>query len=123
MRLVVQRGAGLDLHKDMIAAVVNTPDSEEKVQFGTTTRELERMAEWLQAHKVTDVVMESTGVYWKPIYNVLEEYPFHLVVVNSRIYKNPDTEKTDFKDAMWLCDLLRHGLLKSSFIPVSSFNF
>lgn len=61
--------------------------------------------------------MESTGVYWKPVYNVLEEYPFELLVVNARHNKNPSGEKTDFRNATWLCDLLRHGLLRASLIP------
>ncbi len=117
MQVVVQRGAALDLHKNMIAAKVHTPDSEAKRLFGTTTRELVSLAEWLRAHDVSHVAMESTGVYWKPVYNVLEEYPFELLLVNSRIYKNPSGEKTDFKDAIWLCDLLRHGLLRGSFVP------
>ena len=117
MQVVVQRAGALDLHKDVIAAKVHTPDTEEKQTFGTTTRELVRLAKWLRAHQVTHVAMESTGVYWKPVYNVLEEYPFELLVVNARIYKNPSGDKTDFKDAIWLCDLLRHGLLRPSFIP------
>lgn len=117
MQVVVQRGAALDLHKDMIAAKVHTPQSEEMRQFGTTTREIERLAEWLLAHQVTHVAMESTGVYWKPVYNILEQHPFELMLVNARIYKNPNTDKTDFRDAIWLCDLLRHGLLRSSFVP------
>lgn len=117
MQVVVQRGAALDLHKDIIAAKVHTPQSEEMRQFGTTTREIERLAEWLLEHGVTHVAMESTGVYWKPVYNILEQHPFELMLVNARIYKNPNTDKTDFRDAIWLCDLLRHGLLRSSFVP------
>jgi len=117
MQVVVQRAAALDLHKDVIAAKVHTPETEDLQKFGTTTREIERLAKWLLEHKVAHVAMESTGVYWKPVYNILEEHPFELTLVNARIHKNPNTDKTDFKDAIWLCDLLRHGLLRSSFVP------
>jgi len=117
MRVEIPRGVGLDLHKKMIAAVLQTPEGEEKRLFGTTTRQLEALAEWMQAHQVTHVAMEGTGVYWKPAYNVLEEYPFELLVVNSKHYANPKGEKTDFRDATHLCELLRHGLLQPSFIP------
>ncbi len=111
MRVEIPRGAALDLHKRMIAGVLQTPEDEGKQLFGTTTRELEALAEWLLAHGVTHVAMEGTGVYWKPVYNVFEEYPFELLVVNAQHYANPKGEKTDFRDASHLCDLLRYGLL------------
>jgi len=84
--------------------------------FGTTTRELIRLREWLLSEGCTDLAMESTGVYWKPIYAILEG-AFHIVVANAEQVKKVPGRKTDVKDAEWLADLLCHGLLRSSFVP------
>jgi len=84
--------------------------------FGTTTRELIRLREWLLSEGCTDLAMESTGVYWKPIYAILEG-AFHIVVANEEQVKKVPGRKTDVKDAEWLADLLCHGLLRSSFVP------
>ena len=84
--------------------------------WGATTRELVEMAEWLQAEGVTHVAMESTGVYWKPIFNVLES-DFEVLLVNARIIKHVPGRKTDVADCQWIAQLLQHGLLKGSFIP------
>jgi transposase len=90
----------------------------EVATFGTMTADLERLAAWLAARGITDVVMEATGVYWKPIYNVLEQHGgFRLVVGNAEHLKAVPGRKTDVKDAVWLARLLRHGLVRSSFIP------
>src|SRR2546421_9212677 len=80
-------------------------------------RQLEAVADWLAAEQVSHVAMESTGVYWKPVYTLLENRGLELLVVNARHIKNVPGRKTDVKDAEWIADLLRHGLLRASFIP------
>lgn len=117
MQVVVERAAGLDVHKRLIVAAVQTPEGRATRSFGTMTRDLEQLADWLAAQGVTQVAMEATGVYWHPVYNVLEEHPFELLVVNAQHFKAVPGRKTDVKDAEWLCDLLRHGLVRGSFIP------
>jgi transposase len=121
MEVVNPRCSALDVHKKkLVASVILSQPQGEPVQevrtFGTMTEEILAMADWLLAHGVTIVAMESSGVYWKPVYNLLEGL-FDLVVVNAQHYKAVPGKKTDVKDAEWLADLLRHGLLKSSFIP------
>lgn len=117
MRAVNERCAALDVHKKTVVACAITPKGQETATFGTMTQDLLGLAEWLEAKRVTVVAMESTGVYWKPLFNVLEERGFELLVVNARHVKAVPGRKTDVKDAEWLADLLRHGLLKPSFIP------
>jgi transposase len=118
VRVVVERGAGLDVHKATVVCCVQTPEVRETRTFKTFTGDLRRMAEWLRSCGVTHVAMESTGVYWQPIYNVLEEEDgLDLLVANARHIKAVPGRKTDVKDAEWICDLLRHGLLQASFIP------
>ena len=113
--------AGLDVHKDSVEACVRRMSAAGKVEhevrhWGTTTRELVAMAEWLGAMSVTHVAMESTGVYWKPIFNILEAQ-FEILLVNARHMKNVPGRKTDIRDCQWIAQLLQHGLLKGSFIP------
>ena len=117
MRVVYERCAALDVHKKTVVACAITPKGRETVTFGTMTRDLVGLAEWLEGLGVKVVAMESTGVYWKPIFNILEVQDFEVVVVNARHVKAVPGRKTDVKDAEWLADLLRHGLLKPSFIP------
>lgn len=118
MEVVIDRAAGLDLHKKTVVATVHTPEHRETRTFGTTTSRLREMAMWFRGFGVTHVAMESTGVYWRPIYNVLEdEGELELLVVNAQHIKAVPGRKTDVKDSEWICDLLRHGLLKASFIP------
>lgn len=117
MRVVHDRCCGLDVHKKTVVACVLTSKTKETRTFGTMTRDLLGLAEWLQAEKVSHVVMESTGVYWHPVMNILEGRSFELLVVNARHVKAVPGRKTDVKDAEWLADLLRHGLLRSSFVP------
>jgi transposase len=121
MRTILPCCAGLDVHKKSIVACVRAtrPDGQEDVQvqtFGTMTADLLSLADWLAARQVTDVAMESTGVYWKPIYFLLEDR-FRVMVVNAGHIKNVPGRKTDVKDAEWIAELLRHGLLKPSLIP------
>ena len=116
MRVVHDRCCGLDVHKKSVVACVMTPESQDTRTFGTTTRQLLELSDWLRERRVTHVAMESTGVYWKPIVNLMED-EFSVWVVNARHIRTVPGRKTDVKDAEWIADLLRHGLLRPSFIP------
>jgi transposase len=121
MRVVYERCCGLDVHKEMVVAcvLVSGPQGQpirEVRTFGSMTGELQDLGSWLEECGVTQVVMESTGVYWKPVYNLLDGR-FFLLVVNAQHLKALAGRKTDVQDAEWLADLLRHGLLRGSFIP------
>jgi transposase len=107
----------MDVHKKTVVACLRTDAGQETRTFGTMTRELLRLWDWLDQEHVSAVAMESTGVYWKPVFNVLESLEVELMVVNAKHVKAVPGRKTDVKDAEWLADLLRHGLLKASFIP------
>jgi transposase len=116
-----ERCCGLDIHKRTVVACLVVPGSngqpvKEVRSFGTMTDELLQRADWLAANGVTHVAMESTGVYWKPVWNLLEAQ-FVLLLVNARHVKAVPGRKTDAKDCEWLADLLRHGLLRGSFVP------
>lgn len=118
MESFVTHGAGLDIHKKLIVATRFTPTVSETQSFGTMTEDLLALADWLTTGQVTHVAMEATGVYWKPIYNVLEQYDFTAVwVVNPRDIKGMPGRKTDVQDSQWIASLLRMGALKASFIP------
>lgn len=115
---VVERGCGLDVHKkEIVATVSGTGIESETRTFQSTTRSLTELKEWLLALGVTHVAMESTGVYWKPVMNILEPGGFSIMVVNARHIKYVPGHKTDRKDSAWICKLLRAGLLKGSFVP------
>ncbi len=121
MEIVYERCCGLDVHKRTVVACLLVPGpagapSREIQTFGTMTRDLLALSDWLAAAGCTHVAMESTGVFWKPIYNLLEGN-FELVVVNAQHIKAVPGRKTDVRDAEWIADLLRHGLLRASFIP------
>ena len=117
MEVTFERCVGLDVHKKSVVACVITPETQETRTFGTMTKRLLELADWLVEHQVTHVAMESSGVFWKPIYNLLEGLDLTLLVVNARHIKAVPGRKTDVKDAQWIADLLRHGLLRSSYIP------
>ena len=117
MEVVHPRCSGLDVHKKTVVACVMVPGRKEVRTFGTVTAELLRLSDWLQEEDVTTVAMESTGVYWKPVFNVLETTGLELLVVNAQHIKAVPGRKTDVKDAEWIADLLRHGLVRASFIP------
>lgn len=116
MEVVYPRCCGLDVHKATVVACVITPEHKETRTFGTVTPELLKLGEWLSQCQVTHVAMESTGIFWKPIYNLLEN-DFSLLLVNAQHIKAVPGRKTDVKDAEWIADLLRHGLVQSSFVP------
>src|SRR5438034_3929321 len=117
MNVVHERCCGLDVHKATVVACRLTPGHKEVRTFPTTTRGLLALADWLAEADITDVAMESTGVYWKPVFNVLELTDLDVMVVNAHHIKAVPGRKTDVKDAEWIADLLKHGLLKPSFIP------
>jgi transposase len=118
---VYDRCCALDVHKQQVTVCVHVPDrtgarSELRAEFATMTGDLLGLRDWLQGLGVTHVAMEATGVYWKPVYYLLED-DFELLLVNAQHVKNVPGRKTDVQDAQWLCQLLEHGLLRSSFVP------
>lgn len=121
MDILYARCAGLDVHKDSVVGCVRLVDGgparHETKTFGTTTSALFELCAWLEGHAVTHVAMEATGVYWKPVWHVLEDQAFELILANAAHIKNLPGRKTDVGDAMWIADLLAHGLVPSSFVP------
>jgi transposase len=117
MQVIHERCCGLDVHKRTVVACVQTPSSRQTRTFGTTTTALTELSAWLSAEGVTHVAMESTGVYWQPVFNLLEQLDMVVLVVNAQHVKQVPGRKTDVKDAEWLADLLRHGLVRGSAIP------
>jgi transposase len=119
MEIVHPRCAGLDVHKDTVVAAVRcvtAPVHQEVRSFATTTTGLFALAEWLTTHRCSHVAMEATGVYWKPVWHVLEG-DFELVLANAQHIRVVPGRKTDVGDAAWIADLLAHGLIRSSFVP------
>jgi len=114
---VVSRGCGIDVHKEVIVITVRGEGlREETFTYSTFTEELEKMRDMLKSKQITHIAMESTGVYWKPLYNILES-DFAIILVNARHIKNVPGRKTDKKDSKWIAKLLLSGLLSGSFIP------
>src|SRR5690554_2938656 len=111
MEVIIERACGLDVHKKSITACVVTPNGKEIRTFKSLTRNLLEMIDWIKQHGCTHVAMESTGVYWKPVVNLLEAEDLTYFVVNAAHMKAVPGRKTDVKDAEWIADLLRHGLL------------
>lgn len=117
MDTIVKKACGLDVHQKLIVACIMRQGIKKQIKkFGTTTKELLRLKKWLEENKITHVAMESTGVYWKPVFNVFGD-SFDLLLVNARHIKNVPGRKTDVQDCEWICKLLRAGLLNKSFIP------
>jgi transposase len=119
MQVLYPRCAGLDVHKDSVVArirCVSVPLHDEVKSFATTTSALLELSEWLSTHGVTHVAMEATGVYWKPVWHLLEGH-FELILANAQHIRNVPGRKTDVNDATWIADLLAHGLIRSSFVP------
>jgi transposase len=114
---IVERGCGLDVHQQTVVATIKGSGiTEETRTFGTFTCDLQTLKSWLTENKITHLAMESTGVYWKPVYNILSE-DFQILLVNARHIKHVPGHKTDKKDSSWIAQLLLSGLLKGSFIP------
>ena len=121
MEPIVERCCGLDVHQASVVACLLVGSASTKPKkvvrsFGTTTRELVALSDWLREHQCTHVGMEATGVYWMPVYVVLEDQ-FEMIVGNAHHIKNVPGRKTDVKDSEWIADLLRHGLIAKSFVP------
>jgi transposase len=117
MKVIIERACGLDVHKKSITACIITPEGKELQTFSTKTVFLLQLIDWIKEKGCTHVAMESTGVFWKPIVNLLEAERIEFLVVNAQHMKAVPGRKTDVKDAEWIAELLRHGLLKGSFIP------
>src|SRR5687767_14600834 len=120
MEVLYPRCAGLDVHQQTVVACARVASGstvqQEVRTFGTATADLLALADWLTAHGCTHVAMESTGVYWKPIWHVLDGH-FDLILANAQHIRNVPGRKTDVNDAMWIADLLAHGLIRGSFVP------
>lgn len=121
MEAMIERCAGLDVHQETVVACalfgpLDGIPKKSIESFSTTTNGLLTLSDWLAEHQVTHVVMESTGVYWKPVWNILED-SFQLVLANAKHVKNVPGRKTDVKDAEWLAQLLRCGLIEKNFVP------
>lgn len=124
MQVIHECCCGLDVHKKSVTGCLITSKSNRQIHretrtFGTTTAQLLELLDWLVQSGCTHVAMESTGSYWKPVYNLLEG-ALELLVVNAQHIKAVPGRKTDVLDAEWIADLLRHGLLRGSFIPAQS---
>jgi transposase len=119
MEVLYPRCAGLDVHKDLVVArvrCVSEPCADETRSFATTTGALLELQEWLSSQGVTHVAMEATGVYWKPVWHLLQGH-VELVLANAQHIRNVPGRKTDVNDAAWIADLLAHGLISASFVP------
>ena len=118
MEKVYRRCCGIDVHKKLIVACFIQKGGKSEVrEYGATTNELLKLSDWLTEGGCEMVAMESTGSYWKPVYNIFESANFKCMIVNASHMKNVPGRKTDIKDAEWIADLLKHGLLEPSFIP------
>src|SRR5947209_13965847 len=121
MEVLYPHCAGLDVHKDTVVACVRHMTSgtvkREVRTFKTTTTDLLALSAWLASEGCTHVVMEATGVYWKPVWHILSDGEFALTLANAAQVKNVPGRKTDVNDATWLADLLAHGLVRASFVP------
>ena len=117
MEVVYRCCCGIDVHKKIIVACLNQGGEQSLREFGTTTSEIKSLATWLTESGCEIIAMESTGVFWKPLYNLFELMDLDAIVVNAAHMKALPGRKTDVKDAEWIADLLRHGLLKASYIP------
>jgi transposase len=121
MDTLIERCAGLDIHRDTVVACVRVPGKgrrrhQEVRSFSTTTAGLLRLLDWLASYRVSLIGMESTGSYWKPVLYLLEEY-CECWLLNAQHLRNVPGRKTDVADAEWICQLLEHGLVRPSFVP------
>ena len=118
MEVLYKRCCGIDIHKNMMVACVFTGVRKKEIrQFSTMTEDILQLVSWLKETDCEMAAMESTGAYWKPIYNIFEEEQIPVMVVNAQHIKGVPGRKTDVKDAEWIADLVRHGLVKASYIP------
>lgn len=118
MELLYERCCGIDVHKNMLMVCVFTGVRKKEIrEFGTMTDDIMEIVKWLKETDCQIAAMESTGVYWKPVYNIFEQEGIETIIVNAQHIKAVPGRKTDVKDAEWIADLVRHGLVKPSFVP------
>ena len=118
MEVLYKRCCGIDIHKNMMVACVFTSVRKKEIrQFSTMTEDILQLVSWLKETDCEMAAMESTGSYWKPVYNILEEEHIPIMIVNAQHIKGVPGRKADVKDAEWIADLVRHGLVKASYIP------
>ena len=118
MEVLYKRCCGIDIHKNMMVACIFTNVRKKEIrQFSTMTEDILQLVSWLKETDCEMAAMESTGSYWKPVYNIFEEEQIPIMVVNAQHIKGVPGRKTDVKDAEWIADLVRHGLVKASYIP------
>ena len=122
MEAMVKKCAGLDVHQETIVACVLKGDLDKKPKseirtFGTYTKDLEELHEWLLKEEVEQVAMESTGIFWKCVWNIIEDENYEIKLANAKDIKNKPGRKTDVKDSQWIAELLRCGLIEGSFVP------
>ena len=117
MQVMYKRCCGIDVHKMIIVCCLKKGNEQEIREFSAETKELIKIAKWLKENKCEMIAMESTGSFWKPLWNVFEDEDLNQMLCNAKDMKNVPGKKTDIKDAEWICDLLQHGLLKASYIP------
>ena len=121
MEEIIKNACGVDVHKkEIVATIMCEKTKQETMSYGTTTKELSEFSKWLSSNNITHVAMESTGPYWKPVYNILED-DFKIILGNARHIKNVPGRKTDVKDSQWICKLLKNGLIQSSLILPKNF--
>lgn len=118
MEVLYKRCCGIDIHKNMmVACIFKSVRKKEIRQFSTMTEDILQLVSWLKETDCEMAAMESTGSYWKPVYNIFEEEQIPIMIVNAQHIKGVPGRKTDVKDAEWIADLVRHGLVKASYIP------
>jgi len=120
MQEIIDRCCGIDVHQETLTACIMVGSGKRMLreikEFSTMTDDIERLGQWLKEHEIKQIAIESTGIYWKPVFNILGE-DFDLMLVNAKHVKNVPGRKTDIKDSVWLCKLLKNGLLERNFIP------
>ena len=117
MEVVYRCCCGIDVHKKLIVACLRKGGRQELREYGTMTPDIKELEKWLTEAGCEMIAMESTGVYWKPLYNLFELLGLNAMIVNAAHMKAVPGRKTDVKDAEWIADLLQHGLLRASFVP------
>ena len=117
MNVIYKRCCGIDVHKMKLVACLKKGNRQEIKEFGAETKDIEEMADWLLQEKCEMIAMESTASYWKPLVNIFEMKGLEYIIINAKEYKNVPGRKTDVADSEWIADLLKHGLLKASYIP------
>ena len=115
--LYYERCAGIDVHKKLLVVCLRIGRKTETRKYGTTTGEIREIVNWLKSNNCQMTAMESTGSYWKPIYNIFEQESLPAIIVNAHHIKNVPGRKTDWNDAFWIAKCLSQGLLKPSFVP------